>query len=169
VTIRPANRNKDLAAIHVLATQLGMDVSDKHAASEYRATLYAAGGPAARRGGEISARFLDHVGRQRVIEHLAALVRARGIKRDTPLHVKPDPEWDWVNQASEDKRKMLWKIRALVRAAGIEPGKQKTYVEGVSRQMFRIERLELCAPTQLHKIVAALNEDARRRAAKESG
>lgn len=158
--ISRTNRNNDLAAIHVLAAQLGMDTADKSPASEYRSMLFTVGGAAARDAdGEISAANLDHVGRQRVREHLAQLQRAYG-NASTPR--KPDSVWDWVNKAAEDRRPMLWKIRAQLRAADRDKG----YADGIAKAMFRIDRLELCGPRELHAIVTALNKDSKRQEAR---
>src|SRR5262245_24355226 len=108
---RTADRNKDLAAIHVLAAQLGMDTADKNPQSEYRQMLYAVGGPGARgKDGQISAANLEHVGRQRVRAHLAQLALKHGIKPKQPPIAqagRPTPAADRVN--------MVRKIRAILR------------------------------------------------------
>lgn len=95
-----------------------------------------------------SAGDLDSAGRQQVIEHLASLAR----------HY----ENEWISRAAPDRQPLLRKIMKLAGTRG------KKYAEGISAHMFGIERLQLCAPDQLHKIVAALVIDAKRRAAKGS-
>lgn len=59
----PARRRRDLAAIHLLAQQVGLDTSDKNPVSAYRQMLLAQGGAA-------SAALLDERGRSRVLAHL---------------------------------------------------------------------------------------------------
>lgn len=68
---RDQRRKRDLAAIHKLAAQLGMDTSDRNPHSEYRQMLL-------REGGASSAADLDGSGRSRVIGHLAKLVNPQG-------------------------------------------------------------------------------------------
>lgn len=61
--VDPAQRKRDLAAIHLLAQQVGLDTSDKDASSDYRQMLQA-------QGGVTSAALLDERGRARVLAHL---------------------------------------------------------------------------------------------------
>jgi phage gp16-like protein len=153
------DRRADLARIHILAEQLGMDTMDKHPASEYRSTLFAVGGPTARHGEEISAGFLDHVGRRRVVAHLAQLARARGIKQKQPPIGKagrPTP--------APDRAPMVRKIRAML----AEAGRPDSYGDRLSKTMFHVEFYEWCAPDQLRRVIAALCYDRGRRAAREA-
>lgn len=62
------NRRRDLAAIHKMAAQLGMDTADPSPSSDYRSMLLA-------QGGKASAAELDDVGRRRVIRHLQLCLR----------------------------------------------------------------------------------------------
>lgn len=146
-------RNRELARIHIAKAQLGMD------RETYEQMLYTVGGPAARRDDAISAANLDHVGRNRVIEHL----KSRGA-----FHVKHsrarNPEWGWVDRAAGDRQPMLRKVIAILRAA--QPRRQRGYADAMCKTMFGTERLELVAPDQLHKLVAALVRDQARRAAR---
>jgi len=154
MTSRPDNpRNRELAAIHIAAQQLGLE------RDAYEGMLLAVGGPSARRGARISAAHLDYVGRHRVLDHL----RACGAQRPA-FHVKPDNEWAWVDHAAEDRRPMLRKIIMLLKSAG----RVKAYADGTAWAMFRIERLELCGTRELHAIVTALVKDAQRHAAREA-
>lgn len=66
---RAALRRRDLAAIHKMAAQLGMDTSDPSPGSEYRTMLQ-------ERGGASSAADLSMAGRAAVIGHLARLTGA---------------------------------------------------------------------------------------------
>ena len=159
MTARPDDRRADLARVHILAESLGMDTTDKHPASEYRSTLYAVGGPTAKRDGEISAAFLDHVGRRRVCAHLAQLARARGIKQQAPPIGKagrPTP--------APDRAPMVRKIRAML----YEAGRQDAYADGLAKKMFHVEMFEWCAPDQLRRVIAALCYDRGRRRAREA-
>lgn len=63
-----ARRRQDLAAIHKMAAQLGMDTADPSPASDYRSMLLA-------QGGKASAAELHDDGRRRVIQHLARCLR----------------------------------------------------------------------------------------------
>lgn len=155
-------RNRDLAAIHAMATKLGMDTADQNQQSEYRAMLFTVGGPTAERDGKRSASHLDHVGRARVREHLQRLVDARGGKRGHAP--RGTNEWAWVDTAAEDRRPMLRKIIMQLKSAN----RKKAYADGIASAMFRIERLELCGMRELHSIIAALNKDAQRRRESEA-
>lgn len=64
---RAAMRKRDLAAIHKMAAQLGLDTHDPSPASEYRSLLQQVGGAA-------SAADLSADGRGQVIRHLMRLV-----------------------------------------------------------------------------------------------
>jgi len=158
MTARIANRNRTIAAIHVLAAQLGMDTTDKSPVSEYRATLFLI-------GRAYSCTGLDYTALERVRAHLAQLARARGIEapQHSALSTQHSNEWAWVDQAAEDRRPMLRKIIMLLKSAG----RGKGYADGIAEAMFRIERLELCGTRELHAIVTALVKDARRHAMKE--
>jgi len=146
MTAAPDHRRRELAQIHIAKKQLGMDDAT------YRDMLWACA--RVRSSGD-----LDYAGRQRVLEHL---------KRCGFAPARPaagNAEWGWIDRAPEEKRKMLRKIAAMLRAAG----RGRSYLEGTQdkpgmiKRMFNVERLEFCAPDQLHKIVSALTFDARRR------
>jgi phage gp16-like protein len=53
---------------------------------------------------------------------------------------------------------MLQKIEAYL----AEAKRPWTYVNAMAKRMFKIERVQWCNPGQLHKIIAALEYDARR-------
>lgn len=67
----PERRRADLAAIHALATALGMDVADKNPHSEYRSLLLQV-------GGHLSAADMSPEQRQAVKNHLQGLQRREG-------------------------------------------------------------------------------------------
>lgn len=64
---REAIRRRELAAIHAMAAQLGMDTADRSPGSEYRMLLQ-------QLGGKPSAADLAPEARRKVIRHLSALV-----------------------------------------------------------------------------------------------
>lgn len=139
MTAAPDHRRRELAQIHIAKKQLGMDDST------YREMLWTCA--RVRSSGD-----LDYAGRQRVLEHL---------KRCGFVVARPaagNAEWGWIDRAPAEKQKMLRKIVAMLRAAG----RGRAYADGMCKKMFSVERLEFCAPDQLHKIISALNFDARR-------
>ena len=85
-------RRRDLAAIHAMAAQLGMDTADANPASTYRAMLLA-------HGGQTSAAALDPMGRQRVIQHL--LRCTRGVKRSLSQREFIELLWLQLGQAGK--------------------------------------------------------------------
>ena len=159
MTTRPVDRNNDLARIHILAGDLGMDTRDEHPASEYRAMLFAVGGPAARRPGakpEISAAHLDHVGRAKVCTHLAQLARMRGIPERARGERKPRPT------PAPDRLGSVKKIRAMLK----EAGRDDAYGDALAKRMFHVERYEWLQAEQLRRMIAALMYDRGRRRAR---
>ena len=134
MTAAPADRNRELARIHCLAKELGL------AREEYEDVLFT-------QARVRSAGDLDHAGRRKVIEHLAARVSSHG-------------EWAFIARAAQDRQAMLSKIRNQVGARG------KRYADGMAQHMFAVDRIEFCVPDQLRRIVAALEYDGRRRDAR---
>lgn len=63
-----------------------------------------------------------------------------------------------IKKAVPDKQALLGKIEAYL----AEAGRPWAYVHGMARHMFKIERVEWCNADQLHRMVAALEYDARR-------
>lgn len=133
-------RKAQLARIHILADELGL------AREEYEAVLFAVARVR-------SAADLDWTSRQHVIAHLVERAKRHGKARG-------NPEWGWVDRAAGDRRAMLRKV-IMCAAHG---GYGKAYIDAMCARMFGIERLELVAPDQLHKLVAALVIDQKRRA-----
>src|SRR5712664_1267641 len=143
----PDDRRRELAQIHIAKKDL--DIDD----DTYRLML--------RTIARVdSAADLNAEGRRQVIAHL----KARGCKPRPGAKVQNSASsaWDWVNNAAPDRRDMLRKIAVMLKAAE----REKTYADGIARNMFRIERVEFCAPDQLRRIVAALEYDRRRRVEK---
>ena len=145
-------RAKQLAAIHLGAATLGMDTTDQNPDSEYRSMLWALGRVR-------SAKDLDFAGRKAVLDHL----KSRGAFHGE--HRRPNPEWGWIDRASEDRRPMLKKIIMLAKSGGYG----KRYVDGTCAHMFGIERLEMMAPDQLHALIAALMKHQARHPEKQHG
>lgn len=132
-------RSKELARIHCLKRDLRL--SD----DEYRDVLFAV--CRVRSAGD-----LDYSGRLRLIDHLNS--------RLAPKAGSVNKEWGWVDNASEDRRKLLRKLIMQLRSRGLK----REYADSMARHMFHVERLEFCAPDQLHAIVSALSIDSRRKA-----
>ena len=139
----PDSRRRELATIHLGAKALGMerDVYEDMLFSLARVR---------------SARALDSAGRKRFMDHIRACGGFHG------KHRRSNPEWGWVDRAAEDRRAMLKKVIMLAKSGGYS----KKYVDGTCVHMFGIERLELVAPADLHKLIAALVKDQQRRAAR---
>ncbi len=137
-------RNSDLAMIHIAKKQLAMEDE------AYRDLLWSIGRVR-------SAADLDFAGRKRVLEHLRKCGFKPLVKRATPA-----TGWEWVNRASADRQPMLRKIAVILRDAG----RGKAYVDAMVKRMFAVERIEFCAPDQLHAVTGALVYDQKRRAAK---
>lgn len=141
-TVAAADRNADLARIHIAKKQLGLDDDT------YRDMLWSIG--RVRSAGD-----LDFAGRRRVLEHL----RSCGFKTVVKAP-RPASGWEWVNNAAEEKKPMLRKIAVLLRDAG----RGKEYVDGMAKKMCHVERVEFCTPKQLHDVISALVRDQQRRA-----
>lgn len=127
-------RHAELGKIHIARKQLALDDDT------YRDMLWTLARVR-------SAKDLDDAGRQAVLDHL----KARGFKARRKRGPTP----------AGDRSPLLNKVYALL---GDRP---VTYAEGILRHMYRDTapaRLEWATPEQLHKVVAALSYDKRRRA-----
>lgn len=136
-------RTRQLAAIHASAKQLRLDDD------AYRALLE-------RITGLRSAAHLSALDRARVLEEFKRLgaTAARQQRRAVPPprnapHVKAE------HQA------MLGKIGAML----AESGRSWAYANGIAKRMFGRPRIEWLRSDELHKLVAALMYDQRRRKA----
>lgn len=127
-------RRKELALIHLAAKQLGLD------RESYESMLFTVCRVR-------SAADLDAAGRRAVLTHLAS--RGARIGRHYPGRPR---------KPSQEKRALMGKIEALLASAE----RPWAYAQAMARRMFHRERLEWCAPDELHRIVAALEYDARR-------
>ncbi|MDH4134391.1 MAG: regulatory protein GemA [Gammaproteobacteria bacterium] len=127
----PANRNKELAAIHAAKRDLCM------ADDAYRDILWAVARVR-------SAKDLDYAGRMKVLDHF----KACGWKP------KPKPnEWAFIDHAAADRQPLLRKICAVCRSMGVG----KTYAEGAAKRQTGIDRkLELMDQGQLWVLAGVL-------------
>ncbi len=127
-----AQRNKEIAAIHVLKSQAGMSED------EYRAMLFNV-------TGKKSAADLDPFERRRVYDYFARL----GVK--TSARKKQD-------RVGQDRRRLLAKIDAQLAAAG----RDRAYLKSMVKRIAKVDALEFCDVEALKKLVAALAIDANR-------
>lgn len=143
----PDDRRRELAKIHILAGELGLDTADRNPESEYRSILWTIG--RVRSAGD-----LDQAGRLALLDHLAKRGR----------RTRPAATQDYGRKpiVTADKQGLVDKLEAQL-ASAARPWK---YAEAMAQRMFRVERLEWCDARQLRGIVAALEYDARRRKAR---
>lgn len=145
-------RTKLLARLHCIKKEQGW--SD----DEYRDILES-------RTGRRSAADLPDASLARLVGSFGAPVARGGAPR-------PKHEWSWVDDAPAPKRPLLRKLIVLAKEAGIERGKQVSYIEGVARQMAGLgacagavaKPLPMCDEGELWRIVQALSVFVRRRA-----
>lgn len=132
-----AQRRNELAAIHMLAAQLGMDTKDPSPESDYHSMLWTI-------GRQLSSAKLDYAGRHRVLDHLRKRVGG---------------EWEWVNAMPASKRPMLWKIRRLCINIGIRAGGQVVYAEGAATRIAGgvPRKLRMMEGGELYALTGALN------------
>ena len=132
---RASRRRAALAAIHIAKKQLGLEDET------YRAMLQEV-------AGVDSAADLDMRGLGKVLDHLAdrgAKFRSRGRGAKT-------------SSAPPEKRRLLWKIYQLLDDRPVK------YAVSILRNQGGPDALEWATPTQLHKVVAALEYDRKRKA-----
>lgn len=138
---RPAQpRSNALAQIHIARKQLGLDEDT------YRAMLFGV-------ARVTSSAQLDHAGREKVLAHL----RACGFKAGPPKTPTPDRP---RNMSHPERGAMLGKVEALL----LDAGRPWNYAHAMCKRMFGIERVDFAHEGQLHKLIAALEVDKRRRA-----
>lgn len=135
------HRNSDLAKIHVAKKSLNMTDED------YRAMLWT-------QGRVTSAADLDHVGRQRVLDHLKACGFKPSATKNPKRPARPTP--------APEKLKLVRRIRAQLISLDHLPD---TYADGIAKQMFGLQFYEWATPDQLHAITAALAVEQRKKGA----
>ena len=135
-------RRKDLAAIHVMASkQLRLDEDT------YRALLE-------RLAGKRSAADLNTRERMAVLDELRRLVGG-GVQRMR----NAVPPVDEPTNVRAELRAMVSKVGAILE----EAGRSWAYAHGLANRMFRVQRVEWLTASQLHRLVAALSIDQKRR------
>lgn len=127
-----SRRRAELARIHLLAKQLGLEDD------VYREVLRRVAGVA-------SAADLDAAGRRAVIAHFHGKLGGK------PVHRAGAPR-------TIDDRPMLRKIEALL-ADAERPWR---YAEAIAQRICHVDRLEFCSDADLRAVIAALVTDARR-------
>lgn len=136
-TARPnAQRNKQLAAIHVMASKrLHLD------RETYVALLQRVGGVA-------SSADLDAGGRAKVLDELRRLAGEGQRQMRNAVNLPDAPQ-----NVRDEIAGMVGKVGALL----AEGGKSWNYAHGTARRMFKVQRVEWLRADQLHKLVAALS------------
>lgn len=141
-------RRKDLAAIHVIAAkQLRLDEET------YRALLE-------RVAGVRSAAELDVRGRIQVLQELRRLTGEGGRRMRNAL---PGPD------APQNVRDEIAGMVAKVGAILAEAERGWPYAHGLAVRMFKVQRVEWLKANQLHRLVAALAIDQKRRRSRDQG
>lgn len=136
-----ALRNKQLAAIHVIAAKrLRLD------RETYVALLQ-------RVGGVDSSGKLDSRGRAKVLDELRRLSGQGEQQMRNAVNLPDAPQ-----NVREETAGMVAKVGALL----AELGKSWNYAHGTAKRMFKVQRVEWLRPDQLHKLVAALQISANR-------
>ena len=131
-----AQRNKQLAAIHVLASKrLHLD------RDTYVALLQRVGGVA-------SSADLDQRGRVKVLDELRRLTGEGQRQMRNAVNMPDAPQ-----NVREEIAGMVSKVGALL----AEADKSWNYAHGIARRMFKVQRVEWLRADQLHKLVAALS------------
>lgn len=132
-------RKAELAKIHIAKKALGLDDD------MYRDMLFSVA--RVRSAGD-----LDHAGRKAVLEHLKGLGFKPQKKKKNDYPGRPH------NIDSKERGPLLKKIEAYL----TDNNRPWDYVNSMANRMFHVDHIEFCTPTQLRKIVAALEYDARR-------
>lgn len=127
------NRKSDLAKIHIAKKDLGIDDIT------YRSILYAI-------AKVNSAKDLTDAQASQVIAHF----KRCGWKPTVKAGKKPS--------VGQGKQALINKIEAQL----AEAKRPWMYADAMAKRMFQVERVRFLTPEQLHKLVAALEYDARR-------
>ncbi|MGH8037307.1 MAG: gp16 family protein [Stenotrophomonas sp.] len=135
-------RRAQIAKIHMAATQLGLDDST------YRALLR-------RITGKDSSAVMSATERDLVIRELKRLGFSDTKKTSGGAVFAGRPD-------TVEETPMLKKIEALLADAG----RPWNYAIAMSKRMFKVERLEWLKGDQLHRLIAALQIDAKRNSKK---
>lgn len=136
-----ARRRAQLAAIHILRKELGMDHET------YVAVLR-------RIADADTSATLDAGARSRVLDELRRL-RGDSVRRTR----NAVPAAHAPRAMREETAAMIGKVGAILADAG----RDWNYAHGLARRMFRVQRAEWLTPEQLHRLIAALAIDQKRR------
>lgn len=129
-------RNRQLAAIHVLASKrLRLD------RDTYVELLQRVGGVA-------SSADLDQRGRIKVLDELRRLTGEGQQQMRNAVDLPDAPQ-----NVRDEIAGMVGKVGALL----AESGKSWNYAHGTARRMFKVQRVEWLRADQLHRLVAALS------------
>jgi phage gp16-like protein len=136
-------RRRDLAAIHASVKQIGLD-RETYVAVVKRIT------------GAESSKDLDARQRGRLLDELRRL----GAKAIDKAVDRERFKRVWAGRPGElDQVPQLQKIEAILADAK----REWAYAHGLAEKMFKVQRVEWLRPDQLHKLIAALAIDQRRR------
>jgi phage gp16-like protein len=132
-------RNKDLAMIHMAATQLGMDAKDESESSDYRSMLWSVARVR-------SSAALDFAGRKNVLKHLEAC--------------------GWKRTAKPQKRKLAddpqsTKIRALwlqLHAAGKVRNPSEDALAAFVKRQHGVDALQWLSGAKAQKLIEELKK-----------
>lgn len=140
-------RNRELAAIHVLASKtLRLD------RDTYVALL--------QRVGKVrSSADLDQAGRRKILDELRRLAGQGQQQMRNAVNLPDAPQ-----NVRDEIAGMVTKVGALL----AESGKSWNYAHGTAKRMFKVHRVEWLRADQLHKLVAALSYAQKRDRAKGS-
>jgi len=142
-------RKRTLAAIHAGANKLGL------AEDVYRDLVERVSGEhgqAVRSAAKCDKRQLDAIANE--------LRRLGGMPARAEYAAKK-----WSGRPKGDLAPQVAKVEALLADAQ----RPWAYAHGMARHMFKVARVEWCNADQLQRLIAALEYDARRRAAKAEG
>lgn len=132
-------RQRDLARIHLVKKQLGLDDET------YRELLVGL-------TGKSSAADMTNQERWTVIREMSHL------RAQTPQQCRPEPP----PTPRQEKARLLYKIESLLG----ERERPEEYANALAKHMFKVDLIQWCDPDQLRRIVAALVYDARRQRGK---
>lgn len=142
-----AQRRAELGVIHAAAHELGM------AEDVYRSMLD-------RVTGLRSAKDMDGRQRQAVMDELRRLGARQSLRNSDRAHLQRKFRGAPKSVAPEVKA-LIGKVGALL----ADSQREWAYAHGMARRMFKSERVEWLRSDQIHKLIAALEIDKRRRSA----
>lgn len=141
-------RRRQLAAIHVLASKKLLLDRDTYVALLQRVA------------GVRSSADLDGPGRDRVLDEMRRLAGEGQRQMRNAVNLPDAPQ-----NVRDELAAMVSKVGAIL----AERGKCWNYAHGTAKRMFKVQRVEWLRPDQLHRLVAALSFDQRRKRAKGAG